>query len=440
MKKVLPAVIDECQSTFLKDRGLLDSVVVANEVIEELKRGERRGLCLKVDYEKAYDSVSWVFLLDMLQRLGFHRRWIMWIKGCLESASISVLVNGSPTLEFNVTRGLRQGDPLTPFLFIMVAEGLSDPERQAIKANLLAGIKVSRKEVEASVLQFADDTLFLCEDSYYNVFSIKAILRCYELASELNINFHKSKLARVNVGREVLDVYAKTLHCTLMRIPFKYLGLEVGGNPRKKLFWEPIIERLSTTLNVWKGRSLSLAGRVDLVKLVFTFLLLFYLSFFKAPQVVCDKIISIQRRFLWGWGREKRSIPWVSWENLCKPMEEGGLGIKNVRNFNGTLLAKWKWRLMGEEKGMWKEILVSKYGMDIERNRKNEKFHSWWWKDLCMSCGEGGEVSWFHDAIGWKVGKGDKARFWEDAWMGSNPLKVKYPRLFSIYPWIREGR
>jgi len=183
MKKVLPAVIDECQSAFFKDRGLLDSVVVANEVVEELKRGGRRGMCLKVDYEKAYDSVSWVFLLNMLQRLGFHRRWITWIKGCLESANVSVLVNGSPTSEFNVTRGLRQGDPLAPFLFIVVAKGLSGLVRQTIKANLLVGIKVGRKEVEASVLQFANDTLFLCEDSYYNVFTIKAILRCYELAS-----------------------------------------------------------------------------------------------------------------------------------------------------------------------------------------------------------------------------------------------------------------
>jgi len=166
-----------------------------------------------------------------------------------------------------------------------------------------------------------------------------------------------------------------------------------------------------------------LARRICLIKLIFTSLPLFYLSFFKALQVVCDKMVTIQRRFLWGWGRKKRSIPWVSWENVCKPTGEGGLGIKNVRNFNGALLAKWKWRLMGEEKGMWKEILFSKYGMDIERNRKSVKLHSWWWKDLCMSYGEGEEVSWFHNAIGWKVGKGDKKRFWEDAWLGSNPLE-----------------
>ena len=344
---------------------------MANEVVEELKRGGRRGLCLKVDYEKVYDSVSWVFLLDIIQRLGFHNRWIMWIKDCLESATVSVLVNNSPTSEFNVTRGLRQGDPLAPFLFIVAAEGLSGLVRQAVKANLLVGIKVGREEVVDSVLQFADDTLFLCEDSYPNVFTIKVILKCYEIASGLNINFHKSKLTGVNVGREVLDVYAKTLHCTLMRVPFKYLGLEVGGNPRKKSFWESIIERLSTKLSVWKGRFLSLAGRICLVKVVFTSIPLFYLSFFKAPQVVCDKMVSIQRRFLWGWGREKKQISWVSWENVCKPLEEGGLGIKDVRNFNGALLAKWKWRLLSKEKGMWKDILVSD-GNQVEEAQAHE--------------------------------------------------------------------
>ena len=309
MKKVLPSVIDECQSAFLKDIGLLDSVIVANEVVEELRRCGRRGLCLKVDYEKAYDSVSWVFLLDMLQRLGFHRRWIMWIRACLESASVSVLINSSPTSEFKVTRGLRQGDSLAPFLFIVVAEGLSGLVRQALKANLLTG----RKEVEVSVLQFADDTLFLCEESFPNVFIIKVILRCFELASGLKVNFHKSKLAGVNVSTEALDVYAKALHCNLIRVPFKYLGLEVGGNPRKKVFWEPIIDRMSAKLNVWKGRFLSLAGRICIVKSVFTSLPLFYLSFFKAPEVVCDRIIGIQRSFLWGWGKEKKTIPWVSW-------------------------------------------------------------------------------------------------------------------------------
>ena len=96
IKRVLPVVIDDRQSTFLKGRGILDSVLVANEVVEELRRYGKSGLCLKVDYEKAYDSVRWDFLLDMLHKLDFHCKWIKWVKGCLESMLVSVLVNGSP--------------------------------------------------------------------------------------------------------------------------------------------------------------------------------------------------------------------------------------------------------------------------------------------------------------------------------------------------------
>jgi len=249
IKKVLSFVIDESQLAFLKDRGILDSVLTANEMVEDLRRGGRRGLCLKVDFEKAYDSVRWEFLYDMLQKLGFHNRWIMWVKGCLKSATVLVLVNGSPTDEFIPSRGLRQGDPLAPFLFIVVAEDLAGLVRQAVKAHLLSGLKIGRKEVELSLLQFADDTLFLCEDSYANVVTLKAILRGFELASDLKINFNKSKLGGINVLRINIDCYTKTLNCAQMGIPFSYLGLEVGGNPRKKKFWEPVLNKLKSRLS-----------------------------------------------------------------------------------------------------------------------------------------------------------------------------------------------
>jgi len=217
-----------------------------------------------------------------------------------------------------------------------------------------------------------------------------------------------------------------------MRVPFKYLGLEIGGNPRKKKFWEPIIVKLSTKLNTWKGRFLSMAGRICLIKSVFTSLPLYYFSFFKAPEAVCDSIVRIQRRFLWGWGRENRLISWVSWDNICRPLEEGGLEIKDVRKFNAALLAKWKWRLMSGEKGVWKYILLSKYGTKLNQRGRNQKKLSWWWCDLCKSCGEGEEVSWFHSEMGWKMGSGDKVRFWEDTWASSRALRDIYPRLYSI--------
>jgi len=236
IKNVLPYVIDESQSAFLKGREILDSALMANEVIEDLRRGGRSGLCLKVDFEKAYDSVRWEFLYDMLQRMGFHSKWILWIRGCMESASVSVLVNGSPTEEFTPSRGLRQGDPLAPFLFLVVAEGLAGLVREAVKANLLTGLKVGRKEIVMSLLQFADDTLFFCEDSFTNVVTLKAILRGFELASGLKINFHKSKLAGLNVLDKDIDCYTKTLNYSTMGTPFMYLGIEVGGNPRKEKF------------------------------------------------------------------------------------------------------------------------------------------------------------------------------------------------------------
>jgi len=176
--------------------------------------------------------------------------------------------------------------------------------------NLLKGVKVGREEVEACVLQFVDDTFLLCEDSYSNAFSIKAFFRCYEIASGLKVNFHKSKLAGINVEKSVIDLYAKSLNCNLIRLPFKYLWVEIGGNPRKKQFSEPIINKLCDKLGAWKGRFLSLAWRMCLIKLVLTTIPLFYLSFFKVLTVVYNMIISIQRSFLWA-GAEKKEEPYL---------------------------------------------------------------------------------------------------------------------------------
>jgi len=410
IEKVLPSVIDKCQSAFLKERGILDSVLAANEVIEDLRRRRMSGLCFKVDFEKAYDSVSWEFLYDMLRRLGFHSRWIMWIKGCLASASVSVLVNGSPTEEFYPSRGLRQGDRLAPFLFLVVAEGLTGIVRQAAKANLYDSLNIGRTEVGLCMLQFADDTLFLCQDAFSNVFTLKAILRGFEVASGLKINFHKSKLAGINVCKSNMDCYTKTLNCSQMEVPFTYLGIEVGGNPRKK-FWESVLKKLKSRLSVWKGRFLSMAGRLCLIKSVLSAIPLYYLSLFKAPEVVCKSIISIQRSFLRGWGKEKRSVAWVKWKDLCQPNGEGGLGIRDIRKFNHALLANWKWRCISEGKGRWREFILSKYGTDPSGADVPVKYQSWWWRDLKKVCREGGGEGWFQEQLGWKVGRGDKVRF-----------------------------
>jgi len=145
------------------------------------------------------------------------------LSGCMESASVYVLVNDSLMEEFRLTRGLRKGDPLVPFLFIVVVGGLAGLVRQALKAKLLSHVKIGRNEVDVCMLQFADDTLFMCEDNYYNVVTIKAILRGYELALGVKINFYKSNLAGINVESSSLACFTKIFNCNQMRVPFKYL-------------------------------------------------------------------------------------------------------------------------------------------------------------------------------------------------------------------------
>ena len=228
LKKVMSKLIDPRQFAFLEERGLLDSVLVANEVLEEVKRRKKRCVYFKVDYEKAYDFVSWEFLYYMLGRLGFYERWIRWIKSCLESFSMSVLVNGSPTSEFCPKRGLRQGDPLAPFLFLIVGEGLAGVVRKVVEKNLVESLEVGVKKIKVNMLQYADVTLFICETNIKSVRNLKVILHCFELASGLKVNLSKSIIGGVGVDHTEIQQYAAILNCEVMKTPFKYLGL-LGG-------------------------------------------------------------------------------------------------------------------------------------------------------------------------------------------------------------------
>jgi len=175
-----------------------------------------------------------------------------------------------------------------------------------------------------------------------------------------------------------------------------------------------------------------MARRICLIKSVITAIPLYYLSLFKAPESVCKSIINIQRRFLWGWGKEKRPLAWVSWKNICKPKEEGGLGIRDICKFNAALLAKWRWRCISEEKGRWMECMDSKYDLEYNGTQILLKLQSWWWRDLRKVCGEEGTDGWFQEEVGWRVGSGDKARFWEDVWVDNANLKSLFPRLYSL--------
>ena len=172
----------------------------------------------------------------MLKRLGLVKKWINWIKGCMESSSVSILINGSPTKEFSPSRGLRQGDPLAPFFFLIVVEGLAGLVRRVVSLNRLHRLLIEANHVVVTLFQFANDTLVVCQASHQDVMTVKTILRYFELASGLKMNFHKSKIGAVGVKRQHLLVFVDVLNCAHMSVSFKYLGLQVGGNPRKREF------------------------------------------------------------------------------------------------------------------------------------------------------------------------------------------------------------
>ena len=159
----------------------MDGDLIANEVVDWWKRSGQSGLILKLDFEKAYDSVNWDCLLSMMSRFGFGARWKKWIQECVCTPKVSVLVNGSPMAEFSPEKGLRQGDPLSPFLFNLVAEGLDMLIIRAGESGLITGAVIGQEWASTTVshLQFADDTIIFCKADVGEVVAVKRILRCF---------------------------------------------------------------------------------------------------------------------------------------------------------------------------------------------------------------------------------------------------------------------
>nr|UBX54584.1 Line-1 retrotransposon [Lupinus angustifolius] len=371
LKGVISSLISPTQSAFIHDRSILDAMVVINEIIHSAKKDKDGCLLFKIDFEKAYDSVDWSFLDYMLSRFDFSYKWRKWIKGCLSSTSMEF---------FSVSRGIRQGDPMAPFLFLMVAEGFAGLMRNARSAGLFEGYKIGSCGVEVCDLQFADDTILVCKPNVKNLWCIKSILKCFELISGLKVNSHKSSLFGISVSDSFLTGATNFLSCNLGSFPFLYLGIPVGANPRRLFTWQCLIEVVSKRLASWKCKHISFGGRLILINSVLSNIPTYMLSLYKAPKKVLAKIVSLQRNFLWGNKDGNRGIAWVAWDDVCKPKELGGLGVRNLSVFNDSFLGKWKWRRIIDNEAFWVKVINSKYGTDLFCRTPNSA--SRWWKDL----------------------------------------------------------
>ncbi|XP_016206725.1 uncharacterized protein LOC107647118 [Arachis ipaensis] len=168
----------------------------------------------------------------VLQKMGFGHKWRAWFMECVATASMSVLINGSPSKPFNMERGLRQSDPLSPFLFVLVVDVLHRMIGEAVRNGRISPLLVGRDNVALSHLQFVDDTILFCPQEEETIKNYKRFLRCFELMSGLSINFDKSSLIPINCEEQWVERMCNLLGCKGDALLVKYLGISLGANPR----------------------------------------------------------------------------------------------------------------------------------------------------------------------------------------------------------------
>ena len=323
-----------------------------------------------------------------------------------------------------------------------MVEGLSGLVRSAKTHGLYRGFKVGNSGLSITHLQYADDTLFLGEASMANLWSLKIILCCFELASGLKVNFAKSLVTEVNVRVEFLGLAESFLYCRVGVVPFTYLGLPVGANPRLQKTWQPLLQMLANRLGSLGNKYVSLGGRVVLLNSVLNAIHIFYMSVIKMFVSVWKKIIRLQREFLWGGVKRSRSIPWVSWAVVCKPKHEGGLGVRDLHQVNLALLAKWRWCHLLGDGGLWRDILIARYGdchpsphLGGRPSRLRVVSSSW----SCISLMGGDREAiedWFSNGVARVIGDGLSTHFWHDPWCGPTVLRVRFRRLYLLSPKV----
>ncbi|GKD20760.1 putative RNA-directed DNA polymerase, eukaryota, reverse transcriptase zinc-binding domain protein [Tanacetum coccineum] len=247
LTKVIDKIASPEQSTFIAGRQIFDSpkflmVLLFLVRLSNGSKKEKKLLIFKVDFEKAFDSVSWKYLDFVLLNLGFGSKWLSWIRVCLSSSRASVLVNGSPISEFSVKRGLRQGDHLSPFLFILVIEGLHSALSIVVSSGLIRGVKFSSPKVFISHLFYADDVIITSEWNANDLDNIIRVLQVFYLASGLKINIQKSNVYGIGDSDVDVSFIASNSGCAPGSFSFTYLGLPVGSNMSLTSSWQVLLD------------------------------------------------------------------------------------------------------------------------------------------------------------------------------------------------------
>ena len=423
LKKLMPKLIGPSQASFIPGRLSSDNIVIVQEAVHSLRRkkGRRGWMLLKLDLEKAYDRIRWDFLEDTLQAAKLPQIWIKWIMECVTNPGMSLLWNGERTEAFRPQRGLRQGDPLSPYLFVLCMERLCHQIEFSVANKDWKPIRLSRGGPSLSHVCFADDLILFAEASVSQIRVIRKVLETFCGASGQKVNLEKSVIFfSENVHRDLANIISNESGIKGTKELGKYLGMPVLQKRINKETFGEVVEKVSSKLSGWKRRFLSLAGRITLTKSVLSSIPVHTMSTIALPASTLNQLDKIARAFIWGSSEGNRKQHLIAWEKVCKPKREGGVGIRSAKEMNIALLGKLGLRLLNAHDALWVTILRKKFRVGELCDTSWTTVQGSWsptWRSLMLGIREV-----VVPGTCWILGDGRRVRFWRDNWLLNEPL------------------
>lgn len=418
LQPLLGDLITETQSAFVPKRAISDNVLITHEFLHYLKTSKAAKHCymaVKTDMSKAYDRLEWDFIKLAILRFGVHPIFTEWIMQCISTVSYSFIINDASRGLVLPGRGIRQGDPLSPYIFILCSELLSSLCNLRQRNGKFKGIKIAAEAPCINHLLFADDTMFFCKANAQNAQTLKQILATYEAISGQLINTQKSAISfSKHTGQDIKSTIKQILNIENVGGFGKYLGLPEQLGRRKKESFSGIVTRIKHRAISWSSKFLTRAGKLIMLRSVLSAMPSHAMSCYKLPQGLCDQIQTLMTRFWWDPTQEKRSMAWISWKKMARPKKFGGLGLKDIPTFNDALLAKISWRIIKNPSCLLARVLLGKYCKGksfLSIQPTNASSHGW--KSVLV----GRNLLTPH--LGWIVGTGKEINVWNDPWLSS---------------------
>ncbi|CAM8925778.1 unnamed protein product [Rhodiola kirilowii] len=357
----------------------------------------------KIDLWKAYDCIDWKFLISMMHLLKFPSKYIAWMQMCIESPSYSIMINGEMSDFFEGRRGIRQGDPLSPFLFTIAMECLS---RMLQGLNKEDGFYYHPKchRIKLSHILFADDLILFSSGRKSAVGAIKKVVLQFLSCSGLSINLHKSHLFTGGMNSSKVKWVEELIGTRVSPLPVRYLGLPLTSRSLSRKDCDTLIEKITTRLQCWSNRLLSRAGRRVLVSSVLQAMIFSWARVCILPKAVIHAVNASCASFLWNGCCGRRGGHLVKWEDVCKRKEEGGLGLKDLDRMNMALVTNQVWGKFLGRSSLWIDWLDKYWNKGKHWWEDEVKAKSSWVLKRLIQCKETGLrcVTIVNSAVSWR--------------------------------------